>query len=186
MAFPRLNAFSYWTFLLSGLFVYSSFLVGQAPDGGWFAYVPLTTAPYSPGLNLDFYAIGLVFLTLSTTVGAINFIVTAVQAPRAGHVAGPAADLIWGTTTASFAALFSLPVAHRRLRHAVSRSPARNPLLRQHHGGTAAPVAAPVLDFRPSLGLHRRPAGHGHRVPGAARVLPPAAGRLRLRRAGRP
>jgi heme/copper-type cytochrome/quinol oxidase subunit 1 len=76
MAFPRLNAYSYWTFLLSGVFLYSSVLVGQAPDGGWFAYVPLTTATFSPGLNLDFYALGLIFLTIATTAGAINFLVS--------------------------------------------------------------------------------------------------------------
>jgi cytochrome c oxidase subunit 1 len=42
LPFPRLTALSYWTYLFGGLFLYSSFLVGQAPDGGWFAYVPLT------------------------------------------------------------------------------------------------------------------------------------------------
>ena len=42
MAFPRLNAFSYWIFLLSGLFLFSSFVVGHPPNGGWFAYTPLT------------------------------------------------------------------------------------------------------------------------------------------------
>src|SRR6478735_7684598 len=45
MAFPRLNAFSYWVFLGAGIFIYLSFLVGRAPDGGWFAYVPLTGKP---------------------------------------------------------------------------------------------------------------------------------------------
>src|SRR5205807_2612979 len=53
MAFPRLNAFSYWIFVLSGIFFYSSFLIGRAPDGGWFSYVPLTSRHYSPGMNLD-------------------------------------------------------------------------------------------------------------------------------------
>ncbi len=109
MAFPRLNAFSYWTFLLSGLFVYSSFLVGQAPDGGWFAYPPLTSAAYSPGLNLDFYAIGLVFLTLSTTVGAINFIVTVFKLRAPGMSINRIPIFMWGTTTTSFAVVFALP-----------------------------------------------------------------------------
>jgi heme/copper-type cytochrome/quinol oxidase subunit 1 len=49
MAYPRLNAFTCWTFLASGLFVYASPFVGQAPHGGWFAYVPYTNAIYSPG-----------------------------------------------------------------------------------------------------------------------------------------
>src|SRR3954454_13517713 len=73
MAFPRLNAFSYWVFLFSGIFIYLSFLIGHAPDGGWFAYVPLTGAKYSPDLNIDCWALGVIFVGVSTTVGAINF-----------------------------------------------------------------------------------------------------------------
>src|SRR3546814_10681682 len=79
MAFPRLNAFSYWVYLLAGMFVYSSFFAGKAPDGGWFAYVPLTDAQYSPGLNLDIWALGIIFLGISTTAAALNFIVTIFQ-----------------------------------------------------------------------------------------------------------
>src|SRR3954468_14481484 len=47
MAYPRLNAFSYWGFLLSGLFLYISPLMGQSPHAGWFAYVPYTLKQYS-------------------------------------------------------------------------------------------------------------------------------------------
>src|SRR4030095_5236379 len=61
MAFPRLNAFSYWVYLLSGIFMYSSSLIGRPPDGGWFAYVPLTSDAFTPGLNLDFWALGVIF-----------------------------------------------------------------------------------------------------------------------------
>ena len=48
VAFPRLNALSYWIFLLGGLFLNASFLVGAPPDGGWFGYAPLTTLDYNP------------------------------------------------------------------------------------------------------------------------------------------
>ena len=54
VAFPRLNALSYWIFLLGGIFMYSSFLIGAAPDGGWFGYANLSSREYSPGLNMDF------------------------------------------------------------------------------------------------------------------------------------
>src|SRR6266550_4972006 len=54
VAFPRLNAFSYWVFLFGGLFIYSGFLLGGAPNGGWFGYAPLSTQ--SPAHNMDFYA----------------------------------------------------------------------------------------------------------------------------------
>ena len=58
MAFPRLNAFSYWIFLLGGIFMYVSFFVGKMPDGGWFAYVPLVSKTFSPGINIDFWGLG--------------------------------------------------------------------------------------------------------------------------------
>ncbi|HEX2249823.1 MAG TPA: cbb3-type cytochrome c oxidase subunit I, partial [Gemmatimonadales bacterium] len=55
VAFPRLNAFSYWVFLLGGLFLNSSWFFGAAPDAGWFGYANLTSKQYSPGLNVDFW-----------------------------------------------------------------------------------------------------------------------------------
>ena len=76
MAFPRLNAFGYWVFLFAGLLMNASFLLGQAPNGGWFNYVPLTGPEYTPEVNIGFYTVGLLFLGISTTAGAINFIVT--------------------------------------------------------------------------------------------------------------
>src|SRR6188472_2243167 len=59
VAFPRLNAFSYWVFLLGGLFLNASFLFGAAPNGGWFGYANLSTKQFSPGLNMDFWMLGL-------------------------------------------------------------------------------------------------------------------------------
>jgi cytochrome c oxidase subunit 1 len=57
VAFPRLNAFGYWTFLVGGLFMYSSFIFGGAPNGGWFGYAPLSVT--MPGHNMDFWLFGL-------------------------------------------------------------------------------------------------------------------------------
>jgi cytochrome c oxidase subunit I+III len=59
LPFPRLTALSYWTYLFGGLLLYSSFLFDAVPDGGWFAYVPLSGPEFSPGLGLDFWDIGL-------------------------------------------------------------------------------------------------------------------------------
>src|ERR1041385_9033906 len=61
MAFPRLNAFSYWTFLLSGVLLYSSFLIGSPPNRRWLVYVPYTTLRYSPTYGMDFYSLALIF-----------------------------------------------------------------------------------------------------------------------------
>jgi cytochrome c oxidase subunit 1/cytochrome c oxidase subunit I+III len=76
LAFPRLNAFSYWVFLASGLFIYGGLFIGQAPDQGWFSYVPLALKGYTPSLGPDCYALGLIFTGVSTTATAVNIVTT--------------------------------------------------------------------------------------------------------------
>src|ERR671929_1798271 len=79
VAFPRLNAFGYWVFLAGGLFLYSSFLLGGAPNGGWFGYAPQTDIQYSPGHNIDFWVFGLQILGIASLTGAVNLIVTIIN-----------------------------------------------------------------------------------------------------------
>src|SRR5258705_858637 len=79
VAFPRLNALSYWIFLVGGLFLNASLLIGAPPDTGWFGYANLTTRPFSPGLNVDFWLLSLQILGASSIMAAINFIVTIVN-----------------------------------------------------------------------------------------------------------
>src|SRR5690349_5910253 len=76
MAFPRLNAFSYWAFLGSGVFLYAGLFTGHAPNAGWFNYVPLASREFNPGSAIDFYCLALIYNGISSTVAAINFIVT--------------------------------------------------------------------------------------------------------------
>jgi cytochrome c oxidase subunit I+III len=109
MAFPRLNAFSYWVFVLAGVFFYSSFLVGSAPDGGWFAYTPLTDKTYSPGLNLDFWGLGVAFVGISTTVGAVNFIVTTFKLRAPGMSLNRLPMFVWSMLVFSFMVIFAVP-----------------------------------------------------------------------------
>ncbi|HEU5306187.1 MAG TPA: cytochrome c oxidase subunit I [Acidimicrobiia bacterium] len=109
MAFPRLNAFSYWIFLLAGLFLFSSFLVGHPPNGGWFAYTPLTSKPYSSGINIDFWGLGVVFIGISTTVGAINFIVSIFKLRAPGMTLNRMPIFVWSMLVFSFMVIFSVP-----------------------------------------------------------------------------
>jgi cytochrome c oxidase subunit I len=109
MAFPRLNAFGYWVYLASAAFMYAGFLMGNGPNDGWFNYVPYASRDYNPGLNQDFYALGMVFLGISTTVGAANFIVTAFRTRAPGMSINRMPILIWGTLTASAANLVVVP-----------------------------------------------------------------------------
>jgi cytochrome c oxidase subunit 1/cytochrome c oxidase subunit I+III len=109
MAFPRLNAFSYWLYLFAGLFIYSTMPFGQAPDAGWFNYVPLAAKTYDFGLNIDVFTLGVIFIGLSTTGGAINFVVTLMRVRAPGMSINRMPILIWGTLTASLGNIFAVP-----------------------------------------------------------------------------
>ncbi|WP_336885065.1 cytochrome c oxidase subunit I [Candidatus Methylomicrobium oryzae] len=109
MAFPRLNAFSYWIYLFSGIFIYTSFLAGGGPDSGWFNYVPYTALNYNPGQGIDFYALGMILFGISTTAGSINFIVTVFRTRAPGMSLNRLPILIWGTLTASLGNLLAVP-----------------------------------------------------------------------------
>jgi cytochrome c oxidase subunit I+III len=109
MAFPRLNSFGYWAFLGSGIFLYTSFLVGSAPDNGWFNYVPLGGTDYTPGVNIDFYVLGLVFLGVATTGGAINFVVTILKLRAPGMSINRMPIFVWGELALGLAIVFAQP-----------------------------------------------------------------------------
>jgi heme/copper-type cytochrome/quinol oxidase subunit 1 len=109
MAYPRLNAFTYWTFLASGLFLYASPFIGASPHGGWFAYVPYTNGLYSPGFNMDFFTLALIFLTISTTAGAINFVTTVLRLRAPGMAISRMPLFFYSTLTISASIIFSLP-----------------------------------------------------------------------------
>jgi cytochrome c oxidase subunit 1/cytochrome c oxidase subunit I+III len=109
MAFPRLNAFSYWIYLASGLFMYASLLMAAAPNDGWFNYVPYAQREYDPGPNMDFYALGMIFLGISTTVGSANFVVTFMRMRAPGMSINRVPILTWGTATISVGNLLAVP-----------------------------------------------------------------------------
>jgi len=77
VAFPRLNAFSFWAFLLGGLFLYSSVFLGGMPNGGWFGYAPNSTT--DPTIGMTFYALGLLITGIASTAGAINLAITIIN-----------------------------------------------------------------------------------------------------------
>jgi cytochrome c oxidase, subunit I len=142
LAFPRLNSFSYYAFLLAGLFMYASFLIGQAPDAGWFNYTPLSGPTFGGGLNIDFYAVGLLFLGIATTVGAINIIVTILKMRAPGMSIDRMPLMLWSSLTMAVSVVFSMPALTaglvmlelERHWHFVFFQPAHNgsPMLWQH------------------------------------------------------
>jgi len=110
VAFPRLNAFSYWVFLLGGLFMNVSFLVGAAPNAGWFGYANLTSAQFSPGVNVDFWAIGLQILGIASIAAGINFIVTIVNLRAPGMRLMRMPVFTWMTLVTQFIVVTAFPV----------------------------------------------------------------------------
>jgi cytochrome c oxidase subunit I+III len=110
MAFPRLNALSYWVFLGSGLFMYTALFQGHAPNAGWFDYVPLASKQYDPGNNIDFYGYGLIFNGMASTMTSINIIVTTFKLRAPGMSLNRMPLFCYAFLAAAFALLFALPV----------------------------------------------------------------------------
>jgi cytochrome c oxidase subunit 1 len=108
VAFPRLNAFSYWVFLFGGIFLYSSFWLGGAPNGGWFGYAPNSTT--DPSVGMTFYAVGLIITGIASTAGAINLAVTIINMRAPGMTMFRMPVFIWMGLVTQFLLAFSLPI----------------------------------------------------------------------------
>jgi cytochrome c oxidase subunit 1 len=108
VAFPRLNAFSYWLFLFSGVMIYSSFFLGGAPDGAWVGYAPLSEQ-ITETVRMDFWAIGLNLLGIASIASSVNFIATVftMRAPGMSLLRMPV--FVWMSLVVSFLLLFSIP-----------------------------------------------------------------------------
>ncbi|HMH51076.1 MAG TPA: cytochrome c oxidase subunit I, partial [Candidatus Acidoferrum sp.] len=109
VAFPRLNALSYWIFLAGGLLLHASFLAGAPPNGGWFGYANLTSRQFSPGLNIDFWLLSLQVLGASSVIAAINFIVTIVNMRAPGMTFMRMPVFVWMSLTVQFLILLAFP-----------------------------------------------------------------------------
>ncbi len=110
VAFPRLNAFSYWVFLFGGLLLNASFLTNQAPDAGWFSYANLTEKPFSANQGLDYWALGLQVLGVSSLAAAFNFIVTIVNMRAPGMSLMRMPLFVWMTLVTSILLVLAFPV----------------------------------------------------------------------------
>ena len=110
VAFPRLNAFSYWVFLFGTLLMHASFLVNAVPNAGWFSYANLTGTSYSPNAGLDFWALGLLILGISSVAAALNFLVTIVNMRCPGMTMMRMPVFIWMTLITSILLVLAFPV----------------------------------------------------------------------------
>ena len=110
VAFPRFNALSFWIFLAGGLFLNFAWLVGDAPDGGWFAYSPNTGVTFSPGHGMDFYAIGLQIVGIASLISAMNLIITVLNMRAPGMTLFKMPVFTWMILVVQFLLLFAVPV----------------------------------------------------------------------------
>ncbi len=79
MAFPRLTAYGFWCYLFGGSILIVAMLFGAAPDSGWFMYTPLSSRPYTPGINADVWLLGITFVEISAVTAAIEIFVSILK-----------------------------------------------------------------------------------------------------------
>src|SRR3954463_8998998 len=109
IAFPRLNAFSYWVYLFGGIFLWVSFMLKIGPDAGWFAYVPLSGPEYSPGKRVDVWAQMITFTEVSALAVAVEIIVTVFKQRAPGMTLDRIPLFVWSMLVTSFLIIFAMP-----------------------------------------------------------------------------
>jgi cytochrome c oxidase subunit 1 len=112
VAFPRLNALSYWVFLFGGLLLNGGYITGftGSPNWGWFAYAPGTEVAFNPGHGMDFYVLGLLVLGVSSLAAAFNFIVTIINMRAPGMTMMRMPVFIWMTLITTILLVLAFPV----------------------------------------------------------------------------
>jgi len=110
VAFPRINAFSFWTFLFGGIFLNTSWIMGGGADGGWFMYAPNSGVIFSPTHGIDFWNLGLIITGIASLTGAVNLIVTVLNMRAPGMTLMRMPIFTWMALVSQFLLLFAIPV----------------------------------------------------------------------------
>jgi cytochrome c oxidase subunit I+III len=109
MVFPRLNAFGYWVYLVSGVMLHWSLLTGTAPDSGWFNYPPLSGIGFNPGPNIDYWVTLITFLEVAALVAAVELIVTVFMQRAPGMSLNRMPLFVWAMLVTAFMIVFAMP-----------------------------------------------------------------------------
>ncbi len=110
VAFPRINAFSFWVFLFGGLMLNTSWVLGGGANGGWFNYAPNNGIIYSPSTGIDFWNVGLLIAGIGSLTGAVNLITTVLNMRAPGMSLMKMPVFVWMTLVTQFLLLFAIPV----------------------------------------------------------------------------
>ncbi|HEU4833806.1 MAG TPA: cytochrome c oxidase subunit I [Pyrinomonadaceae bacterium] len=109
VAFPRLNLYGYYVYLIGGLLLYAALFLNTGPDAGWFAYVPLSGPAYSPGKRVDIWAQMITFTEISALVGAVIVIGTAFKMRAPGMSLNRMPLFVWAQVVTAFMIIFAMP-----------------------------------------------------------------------------
>jgi len=109
IAFPRLNLYGYYVYLIGGCLLYAGLLVNQAPDAGWFSYVPLAGPEYSLGKRIDIYAQTVTFTEISALITSVEIIVTVFKQRAPGMSLNRMPLFVWAQLVTGFMVMFAMP-----------------------------------------------------------------------------
>ncbi|HEY7164512.1 MAG TPA: cytochrome c oxidase subunit I [Candidatus Binatia bacterium] len=109
VAFPRLNTYGFYTYVIGGLMMWVAFLLNVGPDTGWFSYVPLSGPEYSPGKRVDIWAQLVTFTELAALVAAVETIVTTFKMRAPGMSLNRIPIFVWAMLVTSFMVIFAMP-----------------------------------------------------------------------------
>ncbi len=109
IAFPRLNLYGYYVYLIGGLLLYTGFLLNVGPEAGWFSYVPLAGPEFSPGKRSDIYAQTVTFTEISALITSIEIIVTVFKQRAPGMSLNRMPLFVWAQLVTAFMVLFAMP-----------------------------------------------------------------------------
>src|SRR3978361_2003010 len=110
IAFPRLNAFSYWVYLAGGALLWIAFALDMGPDVGWFAYVPLSGPQYAAGKRADIWAQMITFTEVSALAVAVEIVVTIFKQRAPGMSLDRIPLFVWSMLVTSFIIIMAMPV----------------------------------------------------------------------------
>ncbi|HEX2282430.1 MAG TPA: cbb3-type cytochrome c oxidase subunit I, partial [Thermomicrobiales bacterium] len=109
MPYPRLNAFGYWCFLFGGIFLYTSFIAGAVPNSGWFSYPPLSGPVHTPGMNMDFWLLGISFVEISAIIAAIEIVVSVIKTRATGMSVNRIPLFVWAELVTALMIIVAFP-----------------------------------------------------------------------------
>jgi cytochrome c oxidase subunit 1 len=109
IAFPRLNAFSYWIYLFGGIMIFVAFALDVGPETGWFSYVPLASSAYSPGKRTDFWAQMITFTEVAALAVAVELVATIFKQRAPGMTLARMPLFVWSMLVTSFMVIFAMP-----------------------------------------------------------------------------